>query len=120
MHQLVEDRDERLGRALEADHLARELVDAPRDVRAAVEDVVLDLVDVVLDAGDDRRVVVDDAVHDRVQDRDRAAAQEVGTRFESRRTRARSGASLWRTVITKCGPAKTWTSPNSTVSVSSM
>ena len=50
---------------------------------AGVEDLVLDLVDVVLDAGDDRRVVVDDAVHDRVQDRDRAAAQQVGARLQA-------------------------------------
>ena len=59
---------------------------------AAVEDVVLDLVDVVLEAGDDGRVVVDDAVHDRVQDRDGAAAQQVGARLEAAAHRGRGRA----------------------------
>ena len=79
--------DERLGGALELDHLAGELVDAARDGGAAVEDVVLDLVDVVLDAGDHRRVVVDDAVEDRVHDRERPAAEQVGARLEARGAR---------------------------------
>ena len=82
LHQTLKDRDQRLGGALDLDDLAGELVDAPRDRGAPVEDVVLDLVDVVLDTGDDRRVVVDDAVEDGVDDRERAAAEQIGPRLQ--------------------------------------
>ena len=60
-------------------------IDPPRDVgaNADAEDLVLDLVDVVLHAGHHGGVVVDDAVHDRVQDRHRAAAQQVGARLQA-------------------------------------
>ena len=64
----VEHRVERVGGALELDDLARQLVDAPRDLRIASEDLHLDLVDVLLQPGHHRRVAVDDAVEDRVQD----------------------------------------------------
>ena len=47
-----EDVVERRGRALELDHLPREVVDPPGDGGAAPEDLVLDLVDVVLEPGD--------------------------------------------------------------------
>ena len=77
LDQLSEDARERLGRALELDHLARQLVDAPRDGGAAAEDLVLDLVDVVLETGDDRLVAVDDVVGDAVDDRDRSAGEQL-------------------------------------------
>ncbi len=91
--QATEDVVERVGRALELDHLSRQLVDAARDGRAAPEDLVLDLVDVVLEAGDDRLIAVDDVVDDRVQDRQGAAPQQIGARLEPRRTGPSSGAS---------------------------
>ena len=47
------------------------------------------------------RVVVDHAIHDRVQDRHAAAPQQVRPGLQLARTSPRSGASLWRTVITK-------------------
>ena len=47
-------------------------------VRVAAEHLGLDLVDVVLQAGHDRGVAVDDAVEDRVQDRLGTAAQQLG------------------------------------------
>jgi hypothetical protein len=71
-----------LRRPLEQDHLPRELVDAPRHALVPAEDLVLDLVDVVLEPRDDRGVVVDHPVHDRVEHRDRAAPQQVGPRLE--------------------------------------
>ena len=51
------------------------------DARAR-EDLGLDLLDVDGDAVDDREVVVDDAVGDRVEDRARADAQEIGVGLE--------------------------------------
>ena len=56
----VEHVEQRAGGALELDDLAGQLVDAPRHVGVAAEDLGLDLVDVVLQAGDHRRVPVDD------------------------------------------------------------
>ena len=78
--QALQHHDERLDSALESDDLAGELIDPPRDVsaNAGLEHLVLDLVDVVLHARHHGRVVIDDPVHDRVQDRHRAAAQQVG------------------------------------------
>src|SRR3712207_9332490 len=52
----VEDAGERLGGALELQHLLRELVDAPRDAGVAAEDLGLDLVDVRGQPRDHRRV----------------------------------------------------------------
>ena len=77
-HQAVEHAEQRAGGALELDHLARQLVDAPGHLGVAAEDLGLDLVDVVLEPGDDRRVAVDDAVEDGVQDRLGAEAQQLG------------------------------------------
>ena len=88
-------------------------------VRAASEDLVLNLVDVVLEPGDDRLVAVDDVVDDRVQDRQRAAPQQLRPRLERRTHLAELGRISVRTVITNRGPTKIATSPNTTVSVSS-
>jgi hypothetical protein len=54
-----------------------------------------------------------------VQDRERSALQQVRSRFEVVADVTEAGSSSWRTVMTNCGPAKTWISPNSTVSVAS-
>ena len=60
--------------------------------------------DVVVERLDHRLVVVDDAVDDRVEDGDRAVAQQVGPALELRwRTSASGLASPWRTVTTKLG-----------------
>ena len=81
--QASEDVLQRRGRALELDHLPRQLVDPTRDGGAATEDLVLNLVDVVLEPGDDRRVAVDDVVDDRVHDRQRAPPEQIRARLES-------------------------------------
>ena len=65
----VDHAEQRPGGALELDDLAGQLVDAPGDARVAAEHLGLDLVDVVLQPGDDRGVAVDDRVEDRVQHR---------------------------------------------------
>ena len=69
-------------RALELDHLSGQLIDATGDGWAAAEDLILDLVDVVLEAGDDRLIAVDDVVDDRVRDRHRAPPEQVRARLE--------------------------------------
>jgi hypothetical protein len=58
---------QRADRALYPDHLTGQLVDPPGHRRVAREQLVLDLVDVVLQARYDRRVLVDDLVWDRVE-----------------------------------------------------
>ena len=100
-------------------HLARQLVDAPRDLRVAAEDLGLDLVDVVLEAGDHGGVAVDDPVQDRVQHRLGPEAQQVGVALHAAADRGQVRAWLWRTVSTKFEPTNTWISPNSTSSTSS-
>ena len=82
VHQPRQDVVQRACRALELDHLSCQLVDATGDGRAAAEDLVLDLVDVVLEAGDDRLIAVDDVVDDRVRDRHRAPPQQIRARLE--------------------------------------
>jgi hypothetical protein len=81
---LLEAGDERLEhrvegprRALELDHLAGQLVDAARDRGVAAEDLDLDLLDVLLEPGHDRRVAVDHAVEDGVEHRLGAAGEEL-------------------------------------------
>ena len=70
-------------RAAELEHLALEAVDALGRVGArAREDLGLDLLDVDRDAVDDREVVVDDAVGDRVEHRARADPEQVRMRLE--------------------------------------
>ncbi len=72
------------GRPLEVDDLARELVDALREIRAALaEQLVLDLVDVVLQAAGHGVVLVDDLVEDRVEHRLGTAREQVGVLLES-------------------------------------
>ena len=95
----VEHGQQRPGGPLELDHLAGQLVDASRDLRVAAEDLGLDLVDVVLQAGDHRRVAVDDAVEDRVEHRLGPAPSSSGSSSIRLRTAARSGAWLCRTVM---------------------
>jgi len=58
--QVVQEVGQGVDRALELDDLAGELVDPPRHVRVAVEDLDLDLVDVVLQPVQHGAVVVDD------------------------------------------------------------
>ena len=66
-----------------------------------VEDLLLDLLDVVVDPGDDRRVVVDDLVEDRPDDRGRAGPEQVRVLLEApARAGCSSLASPWRTAIT--------------------
>src|SRR3954453_17712546 len=75
----VDGRREGPDRTLHLEHLALEAVDALRRVRGVVgEDLLLDLLDVDLEALHRRLVVVDDAVDDRVEHRAGPAAQEVG------------------------------------------
>ena len=103
---------------LELEHLARQLVDPAGDRRVAAEDLGLDLVDVVLEPGDDR------ACSRRRPRRGSAYRTASGPSLRSSgslsiragRTCAGRAMSLWRTVITKSGPTKTWSSPNSTSS----
>ncbi len=76
--QRLEHPDERLRRALEVDDLAGEREDTPGDAFVAVEELLLDLVDVVLEAQDDWRVAVDDLVEDRVQHRFGSHREELG------------------------------------------
>ena len=85
---------------MELDHLALEEVDALGRVEALLEDLVLDLLDVVLDARDDREVVVDDLVEDRPDDRRGPALEQVRALLESPARGTSSLASPWRTAIT--------------------
>ena len=110
---------ERSGRPLELGDLAGQLVDAPGHLGIAAEDLDLDLVDVVAEAGDDGVVAVDDAVEDRVEHRFRAAAQEVGLALQPVPNGTEVGCFAVADGEDEVGPTKTWTSPNSTSSVSS-
>ena len=92
VHHAREHAGERLGRPLELDHLARQLVGAARDRGASAEDLVLDLVDVVLEAGDDRLVAVDDVIDDPVDDGDRAAGEQMRAEPPSLGARGRDRA----------------------------
>ena len=70
---------ERGGRLVELEHLPLEQVDALHRVDVGLrEDLELHLPDVVVDAGDDGRVVVHHLVDDRVHDRGRSAGDQVG------------------------------------------
>ena len=62
--QVVHHGDQRLDGPLEVHHLTHQQVDALRDVGVAVEELLLDLVDVVLQPGHHGGVVVHDLVHD--------------------------------------------------------
>ena len=79
----VDNRDERVCCALKVQHLARQLVDAPGDLRVTVEHLAFDLVDVVLEARDDRRVSVDHGVEDGVEHRLGAEREQLGSAFET-------------------------------------
>ncbi len=69
--------------APELQHLALELIDALAVLGAVGrEHRLLDLCDVVVELGDDRLVVVDDPVHDRVQDRARSPPQQLGAALD--------------------------------------
>src|SRR5512132_1998237 len=83
VHQPREDPFEGARRALELDDLSGQLVYPARDRGARGEDLVLDLVDVSLQAGHDRLVAVNDVVDDRVHDRQRAAAEQIRPRLEA-------------------------------------
>src|SRR5215211_294194 len=80
--QVAQHTGEGLDSPLELDHLARELVDAPRDAGVAREDLDLYLVYVVLQAPDHRGVSVHHAVHDSVEDRLRPQHQQFGIRLQ--------------------------------------
>ena len=73
----LERRQQRERRPVELDHLALEEVDALGRIGGVLEDLLLDLLDVVLDPGDDRRVVVDDLVEDRPDDGAGAALEQL-------------------------------------------
>ena len=73
-----EDAGQRFGRPLKLDHLAGQFVGAAADVGVAAEDLGLDLVDVVFEAGDHGGVVVHHPVEDGVEDGLRPAAQQLG------------------------------------------
>jgi len=66
-----------VGGPLELDDLPGQFVDPPGHRGVAVEKLVLDLVDVVLQAGDHRGVLVHHLVQDRVEHRLRAQAQQL-------------------------------------------
>ena len=61
---------------------SRMSLNAAGDSGAAAEDLVLDLVNVVLEARHHRLVAVDDVVDDRVRNRRWTAPQQVGARLE--------------------------------------
>lgn len=75
--------DQRLRRALEGDDLTRQFVDATRDVGILVEELVLDLVDIVLDAADHGSVFVDNLVEHGVHDGERAKRQQLRIGLEA-------------------------------------
>src|SRR5215217_8716130 len=77
-HHIPEHPAKRFRRPLEFDHLARELVDPARHLGVTPEDLGLYLPDVVLEAVDHGPVVVNDTVHDGVQDRLGSTTQELG------------------------------------------
>ena len=97
----VEHRHERRRRVLQVDDLALQPEDALGDRGVPREELVLDLVDVVLDARDDRQILVDDDVADRPHHGVRARDARISGLASRRwRTVARSGFSACRTVIT--------------------
>src|SRR5919107_3877657 len=77
-HHISKHTVERFRRPLELDHLARKLVDPARYVGITPEDLGLYLFDIVLEAVDYGTVVINDTVHDGVQDRLGSAAQVLG------------------------------------------
>ena len=84
--------DQRVGGALELDHLAGQLIDPAGHRGVAAEELVLDLVDVVLQPGHDRRVLVDDLIQDRVEHRLRPEARAApGSAPAGARTAAQVG-----------------------------
>src|ERR671910_2607941 len=81
-HHISKHTAERFRRPLELDHLARELVDPARHVGITPEDLGLYLFDIVLEAVDYGPVVINDTVHDGVQDRLGSTAQVLGVGFQ--------------------------------------
>src|SRR5215204_496277 len=77
-HHISKHTAERFRRPLELDHLARELVDSARHVGITPKDLGLYLFDIVLEAVDYGPVVINDTVHDGVQDRLGSTAQVLG------------------------------------------
>src|SRR5918995_5623139 len=77
-HHISKHTAERFRRPLELDHLARELVDPARHVGITPEDLGLYLFDIVLEAVDYGPVVINDTVHDGVQDRLGSTAKVLG------------------------------------------
>ena len=69
--------------ALELDHFPRQLVDPPGHLGVAAEQLVLDLIDVVFQAGHDRNVVIHDLVQQGVQHRLGTVPQEVRALLEA-------------------------------------
>ena len=79
------------GRALEVGDLTRQLVDPPRHLGIAAEDLDFDLVDVVGQAGDHWVVAVDHLVEDGVEDRLGPASQKLRLALEASADRAELG-----------------------------
>src|SRR5918993_1026170 len=77
-HHISKHTAERFRRPLELDHLARELVDPARHVGITPEDLGLYLFDIVLEAVDYGHVVINDTIHDGVQDRLGSTAKVLG------------------------------------------
>jgi len=71
-----------VGGPLELDDLPGQFVDPPGHRGVAVEQLVLDLVDVVLQTGDHRGVLVHHLVQDRVQHRLRTQRQQLRVAFQ--------------------------------------
>jgi len=119
--QELEDASQWLDRALKVDDLPRELIDASgqRVIVAVAEQLILDLVDVVLQARDNGLVLVDDLIEHGIQHASGPMASSSGLCSMRRRTAPRSADSAWRMVITKSGPTNTCSSPNSTDSSTS-
>ena len=82
-HEPVAHVDQRSDRALHLEQVALELVDPlgrlPRE--GLLEDVVLELGQLVLECVDQREVLVDDEVHERVEDEDGPFGQERRARL---------------------------------------
>src|SRR5918998_2762000 len=77
-HHISKHTAERFRRPLELDHLARELIDPARHVGITPEDLGLYLFDIVLEAVDYGPVVINDTIHDGVQDRLGSTAKVLG------------------------------------------
>jgi len=106
--------------SVEVERLALEPVDTLGGVKAVGrEDLLLDLLDVAVDAIGSLLVVVDDVVEDDVEHRGRAMREEVRTVFDRARTSA-SGEGPWRTVMTNVGWTNKSSSPTSMTSSESM